>query len=65
MDSKRHDADTDEGPLPDGHARSVNAHELRNRQAAAAYLRAAKLTDDTAERESLRRKAAALLAPRT
>jgi hypothetical protein len=37
--------------------------EVRARQAAAAFLRAARLTDDPVERESLRRRAAALLAP--
>lgn len=34
------------------------------RQTAAAYLRAAELTQDEAERASLRRRAAALLSPR-
>jgi hypothetical protein len=37
--------------------------ELRARQAAAAFLRAARMTDDAAERESLKRRAAQLLAP--
>jgi hypothetical protein len=37
--------------------------EIRARQAAAAFLRAARLTEDPAEREVLRRKAAELLAP--
>lgn len=36
---------------------------IRARQAAAAFLRAARLTDNLAERESLRRRAADLLAP--
>jgi hypothetical protein len=63
MDPKRHDADR--GPLPDGDdLQSVQARRLRDRQQAASYLRAARLTDDAAERESLRRKAAELLSPR-
>jgi hypothetical protein len=36
---------------------------IRARQAAAAFLRAARLTDDAGEREALRRRAADLLAP--
>jgi len=38
--------------------------DMGKRQAAAAYLRAAELTHDEAERASLRRRAAELLAPR-
>ncbi len=45
--------------------RQAEAAEVSKRQAAAAYLRAARLTDDAAERESLRRQAAELLSPRT
>ncbi len=37
---------------------------LASRRKAAAYLRAAKLTDDPAQREELRHKAAELIAPR-
>jgi len=37
---------------------------IRRRQTAAAYLRAARLTDDAPERAALRRLAAELLSPR-
>jgi hypothetical protein len=37
--------------------------EANERRQAAAYLRAARLTDDATEREELRRKAADLLSP--
>jgi hypothetical protein len=45
-------------------SRDVAAAVARQRQAAAALLRAARLTDDPSERESLRRKAAELLEQR-
>ena len=38
--------------------------ETRKRQAAASYLSVARLTDDAADRKSLRRQAAELLSPR-
>lgn len=62
--SKVHDAGTDRHSLPDKDVPGEPAKDVRKRQAAAAYLRAARLTDDPAERESLRRKAAELLSPR-
>jgi hypothetical protein len=49
---------------PDEDLQDQAATEALRRQAAAAYLRAARLTDDPAERESLRRQALAVLSPR-
>ena len=63
MDSNHHDADTPTESLPDRDPQDPQARELSRRQQAASYLRAARMTDDPAERESLRRKAAELLAP--
>jgi len=62
---ERPEADTDGGsildpPLPLGAAARI----ARNRQAAAAYLWAATVTDDPAARQSLRRRAAELISPR-
>jgi len=51
-------------PRPDADERAVQSQQARVRQAAAAFLRAARLTQDEAERESLKRKAAELLSPR-
>jgi hypothetical protein len=48
---------------PDRDSQESAVRELTSRQQAASYLRAARMTDDAAERESLRRKAAGLLAP--
>jgi hypothetical protein len=59
---KRHDADR---ALPDDESQGEAVEELRRRQAAASLLRAARLTDDATERESLRRQAAELLSRRT
>ena len=56
------DGDREESQA-DNRLQAETAH-ARRRQKAAAYLRAAKLTDDPAERESLRRRAAELLSPR-
>jgi hypothetical protein len=42
----------------------VPATDVRDRQAAASYLQASALTDDPVTRDSLRRRAAALLAHR-
>ena len=50
--------------VPDEDFQAESAGELRRRQAAAACLRAARLTDDAQERESLRRQAAELLSRR-
>jgi hypothetical protein len=60
--SKCEDADTEGRSVPgeDGQPEA----QVRRRQRAASYLRAAKLTEDAAEREKLRRKAATLLSPR-
>ena len=65
MDRKqeRHDAETDH-ELPNAESQDDPAAELTARQRAAAYLRAARLTDDAREREALRQKAAELLSPR-
>jgi hypothetical protein len=60
--SKRHDAGSE--PAPDEKRQAEAAGEVSKRQAAAACLRAARLTDDAAERESLRRQAAELLTGR-
>jgi hypothetical protein len=60
---KVHDAGTDRPSLPDKNVPGEPAESVRRRQAAASYLRAARLTEDAAERESLRRQAAELLSP--
>lgn len=54
-------SDRDDAPadVPSGDSAPASS-----RQKAASYLRAAKLTDDPAQREELRRKAAELIAPR-
>jgi DNA-binding transcriptional regulator YbjK len=44
-------------------SREATAPDVRNRQAAAAYLQASTVTDDPMTRQSLRRRAAALLNP--
>ena len=60
--SKRYDAARESAPEQETQAEPVG--EAGKRQAAAAHLRAARLTDDPAERESLRRLAAELLSGR-
>lgn len=60
--SKRHD--TGRQSVPDEKLQGEVASEASRRQTAAACLRAARLTDDAAERESLRRQAAELLSGR-
>jgi len=59
---RQNDADGESAPDEDFQAQL--AGEALRRQAAAACLRAARLTDDVAERESLRRQAAELLSGR-
>jgi hypothetical protein len=56
--------DADRESLPDEELPTESAAAASKRQAAAAYLRAARLTDDATERESLRRQAAELLSRR-
>ena len=51
--------------LRDRESHDEGALETQKRQQAAAYLRAARLTDDAGEREALRRKAGELLSSRT
>jgi hypothetical protein len=63
MDPKHPDAETPTESLPDRDLQDAQARELSRRQQAASYLKAARMTDDPAERESLRRKAAELLTP--
>jgi hypothetical protein len=63
MDRTQKSRSAAKGPWPgdeDADGRSADAGERRQ---AAAYLREARLTDDPAEREDLRRRAAELLAP--
>jgi hypothetical protein len=54
----------DRGRKSSSDAEPESDADVRRRQKAASCLRRAKLTDDPAERESLRRQAAQLLAPR-
>jgi hypothetical protein len=61
LDSNHHAAFPRPRSRPDGESRAALAEQVRLRQAAAAFLRAASLTADVAERKSLRRKAAELL----
>jgi len=61
---KREFGDGERESLPDPEVRDERAEETSRRQKAAAYLRAARLTDDTKEREELRRKAVRLLSSR-
>jgi hypothetical protein len=56
--------DADGESVPDEDFQAQSAGEVLRRQAAAACLRAARLTDDATERESLRRQAAELLSGR-
>jgi len=51
------------GPWPSDEEPDARAVDATARRQAAAYLREARLTDDPAEREALRHKAAELLAP--
>jgi hypothetical protein len=57
-------ADRDGGRLPGGKGGVGPASDVPKRQAAASYLQASTLTADAVTRESLRRRAAGLLAPR-
>ena len=61
LSSRMSVSDRDDAPadVPSGDSAQANS-----RQKAAAKLRAARLTDDPAERELLRRQAAELIAPR-
>ncbi len=63
MDPNHQDADNHTESLPDTNLQDAKAREPSRRQQAASFLRAARMTDDAEERESLRRKAAELLAP--
>jgi hypothetical protein len=61
---KRDFSDGERESVPDPAAHDERAEEASRRQKAAAYLRAARLTDDAQEREELRRKAGELLSSR-
>ena len=63
--TKQYLAEAKTDSLPDREPHGEGALETQERQKAAAYLRAARLTDDAEEREALRRKAGELLSPRT
>ena len=56
-------ADEDRGAWPERGVQDAPAQEVRNRQEAALFLRAAAMTDDAVARELLRRRAAQLIAP--
>jgi len=61
---KSNHAEEDRQDLPNRDLASDLAGDAGRRREAAAYLRAARLTDDASERQALRRKAAELLEPR-
>ena len=62
--SGRDDAETNHEPPGRESQADEAGGDSSARREAAAYLRAAKLTDDAREREALRQKAAELLSPR-
>src|SRR6185295_7380323 len=61
---KRDLTEVETEPMPDRESLDEDVLETQRRQKAAAYLRAARLTDDAGEREALRRKAGELLSSR-
>ena len=64
MDGRPKPQDPDRPSPPGEESRGEHCGETRRRQAAASYLSVSRLTDDAAERESLRQQAAELLSPR-
>ena len=58
-----YEAQVDELSLPAKDLQGAGAQEVRNRRAAASYLRAAAMTISAVDRELLRRRAAQLISP--